>query len=110
VHQIKTKSGVLIKILKEGEPKDGICFLEDEYLWAKKLALNFSQDPEALKSFWASIIEEKQKNINYSVFDSFPKVEEIKSTKPTELDICRQTIEMLRSGGARTKEEKESSS
>ena len=72
--RIKRKNGFLY-ILDAGEicHVDDICFTEEEYSWAQKIASGMAYDPDSLKSFWETCFEQKTANPNYSVFDSFPK-------------------------------------
>lgn len=55
-------------------------------------------DPEEKKAFFDSVIESKRADPNWNLFTFFPV---------DKRDICGEIIEMLKHGGAKTKEERE---
>jgi hypothetical protein len=129
MRQERTKSGVSINVLGEGEsPVVGqVNFQENELAWARKISKSTS-DPDAEKEFWKSVFEKKMENFSYSVFDDFPEGSgEETGPSPTSHSpsperapndhskrrafngaaICADIQDMLRGRGARTKRERE---
>lgn len=94
MRRIKSKTDIEIYVCKPGEPcpSKAICFMEDEFDWAKKLASDHS-DPELEKTFWAGVIENKKADSSYSVLKAFPKPKDAFGVK-----VCTEVIGMLKHG------------
>lgn len=125
--QARLKSGGFVNILEEGDkPVPGeINFTGKELAWARKLGAS-TNDPEAEKEFWRTVLEKKSASVAYSVFDDFPEASGEKAdptpNSPSDSNapiqssarekfvgeaICRETIEMLKGRGAKTRRERE---
>lgn len=129
MRNVKLSNGDSIYICKKDEQKpDGIWFLEEEWAWAQRLGKSRS-DPQEQKDFFMGLVEAKTANPNVSVFDLFPKEGSGSASDPSlqrepsaqacaqEKNtgrksfpgeaICRETIEMLKGRGAKTRRERE---
>lgn len=126
---VPMKSGGFVNLLEEGDkPISGeVNFTGKELAWARKLGVS-TNDPEAEREFWKMLIEKKKADESYSLFADFPEVGSNEPAVPTYTGtpsatdarihlnprkpfpgeaICRETIEMLKGRGARTRAERE---
>lgn len=78
-----------------------INFTESEYALATRLSKNPSE-PDFEKNFWATTIEKKIADPNYSLFQDFPELEKKEAPKPKTKkgfvgeEICEAIIEGLK--------------
>lgn len=105
---VRLRSGGHVSVFPDNElwPIDGgICFSEEEYSFAQKLAASLNSDPEQLKSFWEELLERKKNNSYYSLFTDFPKHPPIELSDKAMMakKYCEETLRMLRSKGHETK-------
>lgn len=86
---IKRKGG-FVYLLEDNElcPPGEICFIGDEYEYAKKIVGAYSSDPEQTKSFWEDLFHKKQTIPGYVLFMDFPReVTDTPRTRSAELAL-----------------------
>lgn len=95
------KSGGHIYILNEGEtcPAGEACFTSEEWAFFEKLLAASHIDTEQKKEAFLTVLSKKRDIPGYTIFVDFPR--EIGDKKPLKagLQICAETIEMLKGRG-----------